>query len=712
MGKFEIITADVVDWSSSYEGQKFHAILCDPPYGLEFMGKSWDSPQKLWEQGTGFSSPGIGERDTPWPSAYNASAPNLTCATCGGRLRGKKKCRCPEPVWKPLGKRRGDTVAAWPPAGNLGGFADGNKPSFARQGDFAGKYQEWCEQWAADILPVLYPGALALYFGGTRTSHRLACGIEDAGMVMWDTIMWLYGTGFPKAQALDKLIDQMNGDQRQVVGYDASRARPNRKYEGGAIGNLGGTGTASDRTDNGATLTAPASDQSSPWAGHKTCALKPAVEPILCFKAPMGNHNYAELATLYGCGCLNIDGTRIPTEEALQAGSGGLWSHIRDGKPYPGKGNYGRDGEASAQRRYTEEGSTNFAPTPGPRGGDARGRYPANVVMDDDAAEMLDEQSGERVSGGSETAYDREVGLYEDGLKKRMIIPYHDTGGASRFFYRTKASRKEREIGLMGHVPCVKCGRLDSEKHITASDDAFEHLLIPNTEPPVNIETTEGKCVRNDHPTVKPISLCYWLATLLLPPPGDKPRRILVPFSGSGSEMIACLLAGWDEVVGIEKEPRYRDIAVSVARRHCGANRLPIERGEMALRHGSLFSGIGMIDFALEAVGFETAWQVEIDIYCRAILKQHWPRVPRYSDVRKCGKHNLGPIDLLSGGFPCTDISGAGLKEGIGPREAPTSRSGLWYEFHRIIEELRPRWVLIENVHRLLHTDDGEEVIE
>ena len=131
----------------------------------------------------------------------------------------------------------------------------------------------------------------------------------------------------------------------------------------------------------------------------------------------------------------------------------------------------------------------------------------------------------------------------------------------------------------------------------------------------------------------------------------------------------------------------------------------------MALRHGSLFSGIGMIDYGLELAGFETAWQVEKDLYCRAVLQKHWPDVPKHKDVKDCGQHNLTAVDLISGGFPCIDISGAGLKAGIGTQDAPTSRSGLWYEFHRIIQELRPHWVLIENVSRLVHTADGEKVI-
>lgn len=91
------------------------------------------------------------------------------------------------------------------------------------------------------------------------------------------------------------------------------------------------------------------------------------------------------------------------------------------------------------------------------------------------------------------------------------------------------------------------------------------------------------------------------------------------------------------------------------------------------------------------------AWQVEIDEFCRKVLTKHWPDVPKFNDVRECGKHNLERVDLIAGGFPCQDISNAGKRAGI-----DGSRSGLWSEFHRIICELRPRYVLVENVAALL----------
>jgi len=117
----------------------------------------------------------------------------------------------------------------------------------------------------------------------------------------------------------------------------------------------------------------------------------------------------------------------------------------------------------------------------------------------------------------------------------------------------------------------------------------------------------------------------------------------------------------------------------------------------MGLTHGSLFTGIGGIDLGLEWAGFETSWQVEIDPFCNRVLEKRWPNVPRFLDVKDVGKHNLQSVDLISGGFPCQDVSvGAGGKE-----RGLHNRSGLWFEYARIVRELQPRWVLVENVPNL-----------
>jgi DNA (cytosine-5)-methyltransferase 1 len=122
--------------------------------------------------------------------------------------------------------------------------------------------------------------------------------------------------------------------------------------------------------------------------------------------------------------------------------------------------------------------------------------------------------------------------------------------------------------------------------------------------------------------------------------------------------------------------------------------RVGSEYGDM--KFGSLFSGIGGMDLGLERAGMECAWQVEIDSYATRVLAKHWPNVERYPDVRLCGRANLRQVDLIAGGFPCQDISAAGNGEGI-----VGERSGLWTEFARIIEEIRPVYALVENVPAL-----------
>ena len=112
---------------------------------------------------------------------------------------------------------------------------------------------------------------------------------------------------------------------------------------------------------------------------------------------------------------------------------------------------------------------------------------------------------------------------------------------------------------------------------------------------------------------------------------------------------------------------------------------------------GSLFAGIGGFDLGFERAGFKTAWQVEIDPYCQKVLAKNFPEAERFGDIRECGSHNLKPVDVIAGGFPCQDISNAGKRAGI-----KGERSGLWSEMYRIIRELRPRYVLVENVAALL----------
>lgn len=124
---------------------------------------------------------------------------------------------------------------------------------------------------------------------------------------------------------------------------------------------------------------------------------------------------------------------------------------------------------------------------------------------------------------------------------------------------------------------------------------------------------------------------------------------------------------------------------------------------------GSLFAGIGGFDLGFERAGFETAWQVEIDPLCRAVLGHRFPRAQRFEDVRTVGKAELAQVDVLCGGFPCQDISIAGNSAGTRPGLAG-NRSGLFFQVCRILDEIQPEWVVLENVANLIACNDSRDL--
>lgn len=365
-----------------------------------------------------------------------------------------------------------------------------------------------------EVARTLKPGAHLMAFGGTRTFHRLTCAIEDAGFEIRDCLSWLYGQGFPKSLDISKAIDKAAGVERpRVPGGVGSanteslgRFRPGEAISGEAI-----------------------SGEAIIWQGYGT-ALKPAWEPcILAMKPTAGT--FAENALAFGVAGLNVDGGRIGTTV----------------ETWPVSRRSGAGDSRTCARGSGEALTTATGPVP-------PGRWPANVLLDEEAAAALDEQSGERKAGESISGNEPSIPeMYDGGLKRVPFSSYRDTGGASRFFYCAKASRSEREAGLR-EAGLREAGRCDVTGR-TEGNAGTEH-------PRAGI-TARG-AIRNTHPTVKPLALCEYLARLILPPKRDTPRRLLVPFSGSGSEMIGALRAGWDEVVGIEREAEY--VAIAEAR--------------------------------------------------------------------------------------------------------------------------------------------------
>ena len=360
-------------------------------------------------------------------------------------------------------------------------------------GDIAFRPETW-----ESVMRVMKPGAYLMAFGGSRTFHRMAVALEDAGFILVDTLMYLYGNGFPKSRNVAADIDKIMGGAGERSGpvrrstYDGAQRNPAKRGNPADQSHTGERGLHS--TPHGLPTVALETPEGQQFAGYGT-ALKPAYEPILLCRKP-GEKTYAENALKWGCGALNIDGGRIGVQgEILSGGAGVTWSRKRDGKGAP---------EHNGYRPSPED------------------RWPANVMLDEAAAEMLDAQSGNRKSGAMRGGTPRTIGnrnVYgtSAGMATQTNIPASD-GGASRFFYVSKVSTRERQAGVSGG---------------------------------------------NDHPTMKPIDLTRQLATLLLPPArhGGEQRRLLVPFSGSGSEMIGALLAGWDDVTGIEQSAEYARIA-------------------------------------------------------------------------------------------------------------------------------------------------------
>lgn len=381
------------------------------------------------------------------------------------------------------------------------------------------QYQAWVTEWASLLLDYVYPGAILAMFGGTRTYHRLAAGLEDAGWDVFDCMMYIYGTGFPKAADIGKLIDKSEGVEREIIGTTRGRSAT--------------AGSMLDDDNYVWKQSFPVTSASTPNAqrfdGYKT-ALKPAFEPIVLARAPRGKEGYADLALNYGTGALNIDGCRIPyTGDTDSRTFGGSWKTDKGGKNVY---ELGFDGDEQS-----------VSPL---------GRYPANLLLDEAAAVLLDAQSGNSQSNDHidhEAKQSGQVYGWAKSEKYQRSTGYTDSGGASRFFYTSKASSWEREVGL-------------TELGVTPRSSG---AWINNPDLSEKFPDHNPRQRRNTHPTVKPIRLISYLASLLLPPVLDVPRRILVPFAGSGSEMIGCELAGWDEVVGIEREAEY--CAINEARR-------------------------------------------------------------------------------------------------------------------------------------------------
>jgi site-specific DNA-methyltransferase (adenine-specific) len=345
------------------------------------------------------------------------------------------------------------------------------------------EYQQFCENWASEVKRVLKPGGHLLAFSGNRTHHRLFTGVEDAGYEIRDTLTWHYGSGFPKASDISKTIDKRADAEREVVAerekLQSFDSDMNRTY-----------GDAPNR-EGVQEITEPATDAAKQWDGWKT-GLKPATEYVVVARKPFSGAT-VDCVLEHGTGALNIDGTRIETSENLNGGS-----NKRDEARVLGERH---NPTAFQDDDYNYEQSE-------------EGRYPSNVVFGAAEAERLDREVGDTGEGYyPEERTSNEI--YGNGEGTDIETGYNgettDSGGPSRYFYTSKASKAERTLG----------GRID-----------------------------------NAHPTVKPADLMEWLVTMV-----SADQQIVVdPFAGSGTTLRAAKDLD-RQFVGIERDPEWADVA-------------------------------------------------------------------------------------------------------------------------------------------------------
>lgn len=384
-GRVQLLGGDCREVLATLPDDSIDSIVCDPPYGLEFMGKDWDS-----FTGAGMTKPGIGERDIAWPSFHGSNTKR--CRACGKLMgHGGSPCKCdvPQPYNAALPRMHG--------------------------------FQQFMFDVFCEAIRVLKPGGHVAAFGGTRTYHRLACAIEDAGFEIRDCLMWVYGSGFPKSLDVSKSIDKAAGAEREVVGKSARHVsgKPEQRIEG-----LSGSSTFAETIGMGAYVTAPSTDAAKQWSGFGT-ALKPAVEPICLARKPLIGTVAANVLR-HGVGALNIDGCRIGTGEMLSRAN-----NARPNETYnSGTWQTGTFGTGDA----------------------AGGRWPANLLHDgsDEVLACFPDTSSGALNRANITASNAIFGKRPKELSGSYDA---DSGSAARFFYTSKADADDR---LGSRHPTVK----------------------------------------------------------------------------------------------------------------------------------------------------------------------------------------------------------------------------------------------------------------
>jgi len=402
---YTLLLGDCLDVLRGVEDCSVDSVVCDPPYGLSFMGKRWDY-------------------DVP-------------------------------------------SVAIW-----------------------------------RECLRVLKPGGYLLAFAGSRTQHRMAVNIEDAGFEIRDMIAWVYGSGFPKSHNVSCSIDKMSGHGNRgraiptVGSYQASDVEQENKLTSNPVGPY-----------------VAKTDEAKRWSGYGS-ALKPSIEPITVARKPLDG-TIAENVLKWGTGAMNIDGCRVPMDqddfEKLSKGVDAI-----------------RERGGSMDNSWKNSSDLSGANPANPLG-----RWPANFIHDG-SQEVLDLFPDAK--GGSWVNTDGARHFNNNGKKTGHIASGRSdasTGSAARFFYCSKSNKKDRNEGLEEFEP--------KPSRCMENPDSRDR--------PIPVKS-------NPHPTVKPTDLMRYLCRLVTQPGGT----VLDPFMGSGTTGKAAMLEGF-RFIGCEMDEEYYKIA-------------------------------------------------------------------------------------------------------------------------------------------------------
>lgn len=360
----------------------------------------------------------------------------------------------------------------------------------------------------AECLRVLKPGGHLLAFSGSRTYHRMAVAIEDAGFEIRDQIMWIYGSGFPKSKNIALSIDKGEGLSNR------GRAIPTA-----SLYQASDTEEKNKLTSNKVPPYEARTESAKSWVGWGT-ALKPAHEPIVLARKPLIGTVASNVLT-YGTGGLNIHGARVGNENVEKGNAGRGTAH--------NNGTY-KLGFGVSEKKQT-----------------SIGRWPANVIHDgsDEVVELFPD-----TKSGSIKPYIRDksglnVDLSSGTDAVEKSFDYGDSGSAARFFYCAKASKHDRNEGLEG---------FEAKQSVGGGGGVGDYLDDVNSAS--GKYGSEKAPQRNHHPTVKPTDLMRYLCRMVTPPNGI----VLDPFMGSGSTGKAAVMEGFD-FIGIDMNPEYVGIA-------------------------------------------------------------------------------------------------------------------------------------------------------